>query len=97
MKRTLRTERTGTFTKYGKASWPSVWSMDERLQCVAAILADDGIECPIVVDVGRNRAIIAVELLRAMAADTLNNRQMRLACFSAMAEVEAALEAAVLD
>jgi hypothetical protein len=38
-----------------------------------------------------------VALLRATADDSLNNRDMRLACFSAMVEVEQVLEAAVLD
>lgn len=92
-----RVQRTQTHNSLHGASWPAVWSRDQRLQCVAAILAEEGIDCRLGLDVPLNGAKIALALVRDITNDSMVGRSVRLAYFTALLEMELAVEAAELD
>lgn len=83
-----------THTKVNGATWPSVASRSQRLEWIAAILAEENIDCAIGNDYPYSMAVIALALLRAVADDQSSIRELRLACFEALLDVENGIETA---
>ena len=84
-----------THTEVQGARWPTVASLSQRLEWIAAILENENIEVQPVIDASLTKGRIAAALLRSVALCDITERDVRLAYFEAMMIVEEAENSAV--